>query len=542
MSFTKWFLPLFLLLATSVASGQVVEEWVALYNGPGNGPDYARALAVDAAGNVYVTGTSSGIGTDKDYATVKYDPNGDSVWVARYNGPADDGDYATALALDGAGNVYVTGYSEGSATGRDYATVKYNPSGNEVWATRYNGPANGTDYGRALAADGAGNVYVTGYSEGSGTHEDYATIGYDANGNEQWVARYNGPGNGVDYGWALALDAAGNVYVTGVSDLGRPGDCTTIKYDRYGHELWVARYNGPGNGADAGAAVAVDGSGNVYVSGFSEGSGTGQDFATIKYDPDGDTLWVRRYNGPGSGSDGAGAVALDTQGNVCVTGYSEGSGTGYDFATIKYDPDGNELWVARYNGPGNGVDRGEALAADGAGNVYVTGQSEGSGTGNDYATVKYDPDGNEEWVARYNGSGDLHDEAHDLAVDAEANVYVTGRVYEANEDYGTIKYSQPTAVETGTSGNALPTGFRLTCQPNPFNASTQISYTLAVPGEVELTIYNIGGQLIHTLVDDYREAGEYQVIWDASQQASGIYFYSFTSGNFTETKRMTLLR
>ena len=540
MSFTKWVLHILLLLATSVAFGQPVEEWVAFYNGPGNGPDYARALAVDADGNIYVTGISSGIGTDEDYATVKYDPNGDMVWVARYNGPVDEPDYVKALALDGAGNVYVTGGSEGSGTGRDYATVKYNPSGNEVWATRYNGPGNGLDYGQALAADGAGNVYVTGFSEGSGTYEDYATIKYDANGNEAWVARYNGPADRTDYAWALALDAAGNVYVTGSSDF--PGDYATIKYDRFGHELWVVHYDGPGNGNDAAVAVVVDGSGNVYVTGPSEGSGTGRDFATIKYDSDGDTVWVRRYNGPGNGIDAAEAVALDAQGNVCVTGRSEGSGTGYDCATIKYDPDGNELWVSRYNGPANGTDRGVALAADGAGNVYVTGRSEGSGTDGDYATVKYDPDGDEVWVARYNGFGDQNDQAYDLAVDAEGSVYVTGLAYEANEDYGTIKYSQPTAVETGTSGNALPTGFRLTCQPNPFNASTQISYTLAEPGEVELTIYNIGGQLIHTLVDDYREPGEYQVIWDASNYSSGIYFCKLTTGHNVITRKMNLLK
>nr|NIU38672.1 hypothetical protein [Candidatus Bathyarchaeota archaeon]NIV43626.1 hypothetical protein [Candidatus Bathyarchaeota archaeon] len=106
-------------------------------------------------------------------------------------------------------------------------------------------------------------------------------------------------------------------------------------------------------------------------------------------------LWVARYNGPGNGCDRAYALAVDGSENVYVTGYSYGSVTNLDYATVKYDSEGNELWAARYNGPGNGHDRAFALAVDGSGNVYVTGYSVGSGTSTDYATVKYDSEGNE---------------------------------------------------------------------------------------------------------------------------------------------------
>jgi len=105
-----------------------LEQWVARYDGPGNTTDVANALVLDGAGNVYVTGGSEGSGTQDDYATVKYDSNGNQQWAARYNGPpgnANDG--ANALAVDGSGNVYVTGYSYGSGTGYDYATIKYSP-------------------------------------------------------------------------------------------------------------------------------------------------------------------------------------------------------------------------------------------------------------------------------------------------------------------------------------------------------------------------------------------------------------------------------
>jgi hypothetical protein len=98
---------------------------------------------------------------------------------------------------------------------------------------------------------------------------------------------------------------------------------------------------------------------------------------------------VRRYNGPGNGLDRASSIGLDDSGNVYVTGRSYGDGTSYDYATIKYDAQGNELWIQRYNGPANEYDYAYAMAVDDRRSVYVTGGSMGSGTVEDYATVKY---------------------------------------------------------------------------------------------------------------------------------------------------------
>jgi len=139
--------------------------------------DGAGAIAVDAAGNVYVTGTSYGSGTWADYATIKYNASGVQQWVARYNGPGNDWDAPRDIAVDAAGNVYVTGQSVGSGTSADYATIKYNASGVEQCVARYNGPENSSDYAVAIAVDGAGNVYVTGTSEGS-SWSVFTTIKY----------------------------------------------------------------------------------------------------------------------------------------------------------------------------------------------------------------------------------------------------------------------------------------------------------------------------------------------------------------------------
>ena len=432
----------------------VREEWVARYNESGNGLDYARAMALDQAGNVYVTGYSEIWAFGTGYTTIKYDAAGNELWEARYHGPRHM-NLARAIAIDASDNVYVTGRSMGAGTSFDYATVKYDAAGNELWVARYDGPGSDWDVALALALDDSGNVYVTGGSYGNGTSSDYATIKYDGDGNEVWVARYNGPGRFSDFPNAIALDASGNVYVTGSSyTVDTRYDYATIKYDGDGNELWVARHNGPGNEHDFAKAIAVDTFGNVYVTGSSYAVGTSADYATIKYNPAGNELWVARYNGPANRDDSAIALAVDASGDVYVTGSSWGNGTWNDYATIKYDRVGEQVWLARYNGPGNKWDWARTLALDASGDVYVTGTSWGVGTYEDYATIKYDPAGNELWVARYNGPQMGGDRVSAMALDASGHVYVTGSSSggATRVDYATIKYSQPILGDLNCDG------------------------------------------------------------------------------------------
>jgi uncharacterized delta-60 repeat protein len=439
-------------------SGSVQEAWVVRYDGPQHSADSANDLAIDASGNVYVTGGSAVSGGPPDYVTIKYNSAGEQQWIADFSGGVNTANFANAIALDDSGNVYVTGIGWGFGNDSDYATVKYNSSGEQQWVARYDGPGHNLDTATAIAVDGTGNVYVTGRSPGLGTNYDYATIKYNASGQEEWVARYNGLGNARDGARAIGLDDSGNVYVTGISvGSGTDFDYATIKYSPSGEEQWVARYNGPGNGSDSGYALVVDGSGNIYVTGVSVGLGTGFDAVTIKYSPSGEEQWVARYNGPANNYDAAYAIALDGSGNVIVTGSSiSTTSPDYDYLTIKYNPAGQQQWVARYRGPANNADEAAHIAVDRVDNVYVTGASTGLGTDYDYATIKYSPSGEEEWVARYNGTGNFGDVAYGVAVDSSGNVYVTGSSAGTgtNSDYVTIKYVQaplPTPTPTATA-------------------------------------------------------------------------------------------
>ncbi len=441
----KTLLALLLILWATQVFAQVDTAWVRRYNGRSNQSDWPYAMVLDASGNIYVSGYSMDSVSSADYATVKYRPNGDTAWVRRYNGPGNDWDQAVSIGVDAHGNVFVSGYSPQSSTppfNQDYATVKYDSTGSEVWVKRYNGTANGDDYVYANAVDLSGNVYVTGKGQQTGTNADYTTIKYYPNGDTAWVRRYNGMNNSYDEAHAIAVDDSGYVYVTGYADEGGSQviNATTVKYAPNGNVVWVSSYNA---GFDYGTTIAVDHSGYVYVTGYS-GMGASYDYFTVKYRSNGDTAWTRRYNGPANDWDEAVALALDDFGNVYVTGFSFGIETYRDYLTIKYDSTGTELWAARYNGPGNNTDQPSDMAVDGFGNVYVTGFSMGSGTSSDYATVKYNSQGKEVWVARYNDPTNGTDEAEAIAIDANYNIYVTGYSWGSGTvgDYTTIKYVQ----------------------------------------------------------------------------------------------------
>jgi uncharacterized delta-60 repeat protein len=475
-----------------------VALWTNRYNGPGNGFDQATDMALDGTGNVFVTGGSTGIGTGEDILTIAYSSAGVPLWTNRFNGPGNDYDSSWDLTVDASGNVYVAGDSYSSSSDYDYTVIKYSSSGATLWVNHYNGPGNGYDSTYAVAVSSNGNVYVTGQTDGGGFNYDYATIAYSSAGVALWTNRYNGSGNDTDEAYALAVDGSNNVYVTGTSDTGANRDYATIKYSGAGVALWTNYYNGPGNEGDAGYAVTVDANGNVFVTGSSFSGASHNDYATIALSSAGMVLWVNRYTGPGNGYDQANAVAVDPSGNVLVTGYS-GSGTSHDWATLKYSAAGTALWTNRYNGPGNSYDVPNAAAVGASGQIYVTGNSQGIASGDDWVTVAYSSLGMPLWTNRYNGPANSADRAVAVAVGVNGRVFVAGDSYNGNsDDYLTIAYtSGGTALWTNIyngPGNSTDSALALAVDSSSGNVYvTGYSYDEGFNPDYTTIAYSNGG-------------------------------------------------
>ncbi len=538
-----------LAIVLSILSGsifaQVTQEWVAIYNNQGNSTyDEAFFLVLDGPGNVYVTGISNA-----DIVTIKYNSSGVQQWVARYNGPGNSYDCPKSFAVDGSGNVYVTGYlSYAGYETYDYLTIKYNSSGVQQWVQSYNGTGNDFDQANSIGVDGSGNVYVTGESRGDSTSYDYATIKYNSTGVQQWVVRSEW--ELIEKANSLAVDGSGNIYVTGyittLKTWGITYDYYTIKYNLSGIIQWEAISDYYGLTWDEARYIKLDATGNVYVTGESYWTNEDKDYCTIKYNSSGVQQWVLYYNGTGDSSDCTKSLAIDGYGNVYVTGYSYGSSTSFDYATVKYNSSGVQQWIKRYNGTGNDNDEAHSLAVDGSGNVYVTGYSFGTGTYRDYVTVRYNSSGVQQWVQRYNGTGNSPDVAHSLAVDGTGNVYVTGYSWGPlylfeYEDYATIKYSQQIGIKNISS--EVPSSFSLSQNfPNPFNPTTNVQFSIPNVQYVTLKIYDALGREIETLVNEKLVPGTYEVDWNGSNYPSGVYFYRLMTDNFNETKKMLMIK
>ncbi len=411
----------------------------------GNDVEVGESIAVDPSGNVYVTGTFLGAADFNPGGTAvtlkamtnhqnvfvgKYDSSGNCLWVKRIG--ATSADFSKGIALDTAGNVYVAGYFRGTsnfnpegstdtftAWGTDVFIAKFSTNGDYQWAKRLGG--NSTDQGWDVGVDVSGNVYVTGYFSGT--------------------ANFNPDGIG------------GTLTSTGSTDV------FVAKYTTHGEYIWAKGMGG--SGIDQGRALAVDTSGDVYLTGYfgdiihlgnkdSLAFAGATDLFLAKYSSDGSYLWTKAVGGVGI--DEGWGITVDATNNIYLTGrfFSEfldfnpgGSGgsltrrsVGYDAFVAKYAVNGNFLWARKMGGWSE--DRGYGIVTDPDNNVYVTGTFQSStdfyadggndtlkGRGGvDIFVVGYDRDGN--YLLSKSLGGILSDKSRKMAIDIYGNAYLTG--------------------------------------------------------------------------------------------------------------------
>ena len=520
---------------------QPTQSWASFYNGPGNLQDSTIGICVNPSGQVFITGWSLSSPTNHDIVTIRYNQDsGDSLWVNRYDGNLED--RVTAITCDN-NAVYITGWS--FTPSRDIIVIKYDASnGNRLWVRTYNGTGNGGDYGFAIAVDGNGDVYACGRSDSGGTNgQKYTTLKYDASGNLQWASVYGGGlSTNFDEAHALKVDGSGNVYVTGKSGSTAP-DFLTLKLNSSGAVQWAKKHNGTQNGEDNALRLVLDNSAaNAYVGGYSFRTGGVQNYVVIRYSTaTGDSNAFATFDGA-SNIDILTDMKIDNSNNVYVTGYSTIGSSAFDYATLKYNSVLSQQWVARTTNTGN--DFATSLSVDNAnGNVYVTGYSIGPSNTFDYLTVSYNSGGTENWQVRVNGNGNAGDFASGVHTSDTDHIYVTGNITTGTVGVGfyTIRYAKVVGIIP--ISNEVPSSFALKQNfPNPFNPVTSIRFDIPKSSLVRISVFDIMGREVEVLANENVSAGKYEVKWDASKYASGVYFYRLIAGDFNQTKKMILTK
>ena len=359
-----------------------------------------EAEAVDATGSTYLTGNFSGTVSFgartltspslRNIFVAKLDASGAVVWAVGMGSSSTSGDFGRALALDPAGNLVVTGFYSGSG---DFGGVTLTDSGQQdvfvekldkatgavLWAKGFGGV--GLDLGQSVAVDPNGNVYVT------GSYQDTASFGAggqltapDASSTDIFVTKLNSSGTvlwakslggaGQNSGFGIAVDASSNVYVTGNYTGSGPfgnvllvsagdSDVFVARLDSAGNVVWAISQGGPGH--DDSTAVAVDSAGNVYTTGDFVGTASfgaltltsaGQDDAFVeRLDAAGHVVWAKGFGG--AGFDAGFGLTVDGAGNVYSTGVFQGqanfggvpltSNGDYDTYFLKLNPAGATL-------------------------------------------------------------------------------------------------------------------------------------------------------------------------------------------------------
>lgn len=360
-------------------------HWTDTYDA--GGLEQGLAVAADPSGSVYAAGFVMVAGQGANWVVRKYTPDGAVLWTQTYNNATGNwDDIAQAVAVAPGGDVVVAGY-EYTGTSIDWLIRRYTSGGALVWSVGYNSPANDFDETHTVAVSPTGEIWVGGHEYRPDLSQglNWRLHKYSAAGGLLGSWTYNGPASGDDFIDALAVDAAGSVYVGGSEFvLAQDMNWRIVKYSAAGSVQWSDGWNSPANGYDLVHGIAVAG-GEVTVAGHEDRPDLGQsrNWRIRRYTDAGALRWSVDYHG-GFGFDDAYGVTMDPLGNAYLAGYAQTAGGFNEWRITRYGPGGAADWaIAGGNG---GI--GYAAAVDPGGAVDVVGFTT-TGSGSDLHVRRY---------------------------------------------------------------------------------------------------------------------------------------------------------
>ncbi len=372
-----------------------------------------------------------------------------------------------------------------------------------------------------------GRAYILGHND------EVITLKLAADdGHVIWDELSGGPDDRNDRAWAIAVGPDDHPVVTGFSvNTDETADFWTIKYDKdSGAFIWDNFVPGAVNNlARAGWLTVLD-DGDIVMANRTWTSETNYDVVMQRYAAgDGDLVWETRFGGPDSGANDPRHMIRDEAGNLVVVGV-----TNSDYMIVTFDgTTGDTLWTATYDGPPGWYDVATCVIIGPAGEVIVSGFSDGSGSGWDVATLGLSPtDGERLWLARHDGAGQS-DEGDALAVSSLGDLYVVGYSYSLSSNMDMLSLRYILDATSDVDAAVIPL-LALSAYPNPFNPRVVLSFALEEAGPARLAIFDLRGRRLVTLLDDEVAPGTHALTWagrDTRGQPApaGIYVARLTS-------------
>lgn len=468
----------------------------------------------------------------------------DSLWTANFGGSSNESGQAAIQLSDGDIVMIGSTYSYGAGD-HDIYLIKTDSTGIVQWSQTFGGT--GTEYGYDLVETSDGGLILVGSTTSSGAGgRDVYLIKTDSGGVETWSQTYGGSSNDEAFSVREIYDK-GFVICGTTASYGTNGDIYLIRTDSLGDTTWTKTYGG--GAGDAGAAVRVTSDSGFVIVGTTGSYGAGySSIYLIRADSVGDTLWTANYGG--SRADLGFTVEEISDLGFIIGGATAPAGENfYDAYIIRTDSLGVTAWDSAYGGIYE--DRAYSVKQTSDGGFIMGGTTEGSGARKiDIYFLKIDGGGNTEWDRAYGGPET--DKCLSLILDIDDNYLALGTTHSTSNGGGDLcllKISSSEATDIDWS-NPLAIGMTYELRqnfPNPFNLETRIDYFLPRQTNVIVRIYNILGQTVRQWDEGDRSAGPFTIFWDGRNEwgetvASGVYFYRLITADYTETKKMVLLK